>query len=116
MIYKLNQITNKHYFMKSRSLFLSLLLGVIILGSCVSSKKYKSAVAEAEQLKSQNAELNTQISNYQKQVSDLNASTKNLNDQYAKYKSDCEVLQKRFAAQQAALKEEVNTMEKVADR
>jgi chemotaxis protein MotB len=102
--------------MKSKSLFLSLLLGIIIFSSCVGSKKYKSAVAETEQLKSQLTELNTQVSGLQKQVSDLTAQNKSITQEVDKYKAEAKAAEEKRARESAAMEEELKTMEKVADR
>ncbi|MCI0615698.1 hypothetical protein L0244_22140, partial [bacterium] len=102
--------------MKSKLIFFGLLSFIFIFSSCVGSKKYKSAVSEAEQLKSQVTELGNQVSGLQKQVSDLTAQNKSITQEVDRYKADAKVAEEKRAKERAALQEELNTMQKVADK
>lgn len=94
----------------------SLFLGLVAFSSCVGSKKYKSAVAETEQLKAQVTELNNQVSGLQKQVSDLTAQNKSITQEVNKYKAESKAAEEKRARERAAMEEEIKTMEKVAEK
>jgi len=91
----------------------AVLIATIFLFSCVGSKKYKSAVAQADQLKAQNAELTNQVNGLQKQVTDLTNSNKAAAAEFANYKAGCQDCQQKLAAVKMALAEQVNTMAEV---
>jgi len=92
------------------------LIAVIFLFSCVSSKKYKSAVAQADQLKSQNTELTNQVNSLQQQVSDLTSKNAAVASDMNKLKASCADCQEKLAHVRAALDDQVKTMSEVMDK
>lgn len=93
-----------------------LLISIAFLSSCVSQKKYKSAVAQAEQLQTQVNDLNNQVSGLQKQVTDLTDNNKAIVSEFARYKESCDDCQQKLATVKAALAEQYNTMAEVMSR
>ena len=83
----------------------AVLLATIFLFSCVSSKKYKSAVAQANQLKAQNTELTNQVNALNQQVSDLNNKNNAMSADYNKLKASCANCEEKLARVQAVLAE-----------
>ncbi len=100
---------------KMINISLSLII-LTVLFSCVSSKKYKSAVAQAEQLQAQNTELNSQISALQKQVTDANDKTKAITSEFNSYKTECQDCQQRLEAVRSTLNEMARTMDEVQSK
>lgn len=93
-----------------------MLIFAVFLFSCVSTKKYKNAVAQADQLKAQNTELSSQANTLQGQVKDLSDKNNALQSDFNKYKAGCQDCQQKLAEVRAALAEEVNTMAEVMNR
>jgi len=92
--------------MISKSLLITALASVVLFSSCVSTKKYDSAVAEANQLKSQVADL-------QAKNADLTAANQTLTSQVTQYKNDAMASQAKLKVIQDALNEQYNTLLKV---
>jgi len=97
---------------KMMNISLSLIVAMVLF-SCVSQKKYKSAVAERDQLKSQNADLNNQVSSLQKQVTDANSKNQALTSEYNKYKAECQDCQQKLAAVRSTLYDMSKTMDEI---
>jgi len=94
----------------------TMLLATVFLFSCVSSKKYKTAVAQADQLKAQNIELTNQVNSLNQQVTDLNNKNNAVTADYNKLKTSCADCQEQLAHVRAVLAEEVNTMAEVMEK
>jgi chemotaxis protein MotB len=99
--------------MKQSILLLAIL--VIIFSSCVSSKKYKSATAQIDNLNAQVATLNTKVADDEKQISQL----KTENIQYGQEAEDCRkakaAVKQRLDNLEAALEEQNSSMEKIQE-
>jgi chemotaxis protein MotB len=87
----------------------------IIFSSCVSSKKYKNANAQIDNLNGQVATLTTKVADDEKQISQL----KTENIQYGKEAEDCrkakEAVKKRLDNLDAVLAEQNNSMKKIKE-
>jgi chemotaxis protein MotB len=100
--------------MQTKSIFVSLLIGAGLLVSCGSSKKITSEQQmQIDELQSKNNQLTTDNSNLQKQLSDITAKNKTLEETYNSYKTStdanmktCEDQKKKLEAVQAVLNEE----------
>ncbi|MCU7549398.1 OmpA family protein [Chitinophagaceae bacterium LB-8] len=92
--------------MLNKSLLPVLLIATIMISSCVSSKKYKSAMSTVDG-------LNAQISTLQQQVNELTATNKSLSSEYSSYKTDCEAKQKKYEEYRNALAEARDKMMEV---
>jgi chemotaxis protein MotB len=88
----------------------------LMLASCVSSKKYKSATAQIDNLNGQVATLNTRVADCDKQVAQL--KTENL--QYGKEAEDCRkakaAVQQRMDNLNAALAEQGTSMKEIQEK
>jgi chemotaxis protein MotB len=80
-------------------------------------------MAEADQLKAQNATfankivaLQTTNDDLQKQVSDLSSSNQQMTQEYNKFKTQCQNDQARLQSVQAALNEQYNQLQRVRDQ
>jgi len=109
--------------MTHKSLAIVLLLSAGFLSSCVSSKKYKSKVAEAEQLtgqnnqlKTKNDELTTQVASMKQQTDENAAKQDAAMKEFAKYKQECDAAQEKLKAAQGALEEQYNTLHGVMEK
>lgn len=85
----------------------------LFLCACVSSKKYKEAKNELDQLNSQNKSLSQQNSALQKQVNDMNEQYGSVKAEYASYKSTCEGAQKKLANYETAMRQLKSRIEEV---
>jgi chemotaxis protein MotB len=99
--------------MKKKLSALAVLAGIILLCSCGTNKKLKSAMAEIDQLKAKNSDLTNNVNSLQKQVSDLTASNKSITDEYNSYKASCEVAQKKLQVLRAYMEEQYATLQQV---
>ena len=113
----------KKYIMLKKPFTVVLLILTTFFFSCVSSKKYKGANNEIEQLKSANQQNAATISSLQKQTNELTAENKSVGSDFSNYKTKCEAAQKEFEttqkeldAQKAILQEEYKTMQQVKDK
>ena len=109
--------------MLKRSISVVLLLLTTLLFSCVSSKKYKGANTEIEQLKSANQQNEATIKSLQQQTNQLTAENKSVGSDFSNYKTKCEATEKEFAAtqkeldaQKAILQEQYKTMQEVKEK
>ena len=105
-----------------------ILSGLVILAipfftSCVSSKKYKSSVAQVEELNTRNNELTTKNSELMQksealnqQVSQLSSANQKLTTEFKNYAAACEENQEQLKMVQTALYDEASTMMKVAEK
>lgn len=103
--------------MTHKPLAIVLILSVGLLSSCISSKKYKAAVADADQLRTQVNELTTKVNDMttkatamQQQAEQEKAAAQ---EEFAKYKAKCDADQQKLKAAQGALEEQYNTMQGV---
>jgi len=90
-----------------------LFIASTLLYSCGNGKKLTTANAEIEQLKTANSDLTSKNTGLQKQVDNLTASNKSLNEEYSRYKNDCAMTKQKLDAYRAAFMEVHNTMEEV---
>ena len=111
--------------MKTRLNVLLAIAGIatVLLGGCVSSKKYKSAVAEKEELSAKNSELTTKNNELMQktdalnqQVSQLTSTNQKLTNEYKQYAAACEQNQQQLKMMQTALYDEATNMMKVAEK
>jgi len=94
------------------------LISGIVLSSCGTGKKLEAANAQVQQLQAANSELTAKQNDLQKQIDNLTASNKSVEQQFAQYKSGCEQSSQKLQAMQAAEKEDeaaLNEMEKKID-
>ncbi len=94
--------------------FLTILfLSSVILSSCVSSKKFKSANNEIDKLTTENTSLQKTVDDLQKTVNDLTNSNKSVMSEYSNYKTDCEAIQKEYESFQTILEDEFAKLKEV---
>lgn len=97
-----------------------LLLFVVLLSSCVSSKKYKAATTEAQTAKTANEELTKKNSELQTQVNDAISSNKMLTDERDRYQKEGDSARGQLKEMQTSVDEYVGAMDdvqkKVADK
>jgi chemotaxis protein MotB len=98
-------------------------LAIPFFSSCVSSKKYKSAVAQSEELSTKNNELTTKNNELtqksealNQQVSQLSSANQKLTTEYKQYAATCEQDKARLQMLQTALHEESANMMKVSEK
>jgi chemotaxis protein MotB len=91
-------------------------VATIMLASCVSSKKYKSATTQIDNLNGQVATLNTKVEDCDKQVAQL----KTENIQYGKEAEDCrkakEAIKQRMDNLNNALAEQGTSMKEIQEK
>ena len=99
------------------------LMTITFFTSCVSSKKYKSAVAEKEELSAKNSELTTKNNELMQktdalnqQVSQMTSTNQKLTNEYKQYAAACEQNQQQLKMMQTALYDEATNMMKVAEK
>jgi len=85
----------------------------LFLSACVSSKKYKEAKSELDQLNSQNKSLSQQNSSLKKQLSDVNDQYGSVKAEYANYKTSCEGAHKKLATYETAVHELKGRIEEI---
>jgi chemotaxis protein MotB len=78
----------------------------VFLFSCVSSKKYKEANAELNQLKETTAQQATENAALQSKVSTLSSANTSMSTEFSSYRNSCENTQKQLGAYKAAQQEE----------
>jgi chemotaxis protein MotB len=99
--------------MLNKKIIPALFIATVLLYSCGNGKKLTTANAEIEQLKATNADLTSKSADLQKQVDNLTASNKSVNEEYSKFKNDCEMTQQKLAAYRAAFMEVHNSLDEV---
>src|SRR5688572_26856710 len=106
--------------MISKSTASWLLLLVIAFSSCVSSKKYKTATAEAAAAKTANEELTRKNNELQTQLNDAVASNKMVVEERDRYQRQSDSASRQLQEMQTAVNEYVGAMDdvqkKVSDR
>ena len=93
-----------------------LLLAAAVLGSCGTGKKLETANAQVADLQSQNSKLNGEVTNLKKQVSDLNTQNQAVTSQFNSYKKECQANEAELAEMQGALNELHDNFEKLEKR
>jgi len=93
-----------------------LFLAAVIISSCGSGKKLEASNAQIADLQSQNSQLNGEVSNLKKQVSDLNSQNQAINNQFNSYKQQCQANEAELAEMQGALNELHDNFEKLEKR
>jgi chemotaxis protein MotB len=97
-----------------------LLLSVILISSCVSSKKYKAATTAAQTSKTANEELTKKNNDLQTQVSDVISSNKMLTDERDRYQTQGDSAKQQLKQMQTSVDEYVGATDavhkKVADK
>jgi chemotaxis protein MotB len=100
---------------KMKKSMLAFAVAVLMLASCVSSKKYKTATAQVDNLNGQLSTLNTRVAECDKQVAQL----KTENIQYGNEAADCRkakaALAQRVDNFNKALEEQGTSMQKVQE-
>jgi chemotaxis protein MotB len=99
--------------MLKRKLTPVLLIATVLFYSCGNSKKLETANADMANLKNANTELTNKNASLQKEVDDLTASNKSVNEEFGKYKADCEESKQQLAALQAIFMDIHHSMEEV---
>ena len=96
------------------------LIIVLMLNSCVSSKKYKDAVAQGEaratELQNANNELTKRNDALKQQVSELSSANQKITSEFKQYAATCEENTAKLKAVQEALYDEASNMIKVAEK
>jgi chemotaxis protein MotB len=100
--------------------FSGLLLFVVLFSSCVSSKKYKSATADAQSAKAANDSLMRKNSELQTQLNDAISSNKMVVEERDRYQKENDSARSELKQMQTAVDEYVGAMDdvqkKVADK
>src|SRR5688572_10645990 len=106
--------------MISKFTFSSLFLAVVLFSSCVSSKKYKAATADAQSAKAANDSLMRQNSALQSQLNDAVSSSKMLAEERDRYQKSSDSARQQLETMQSAVDKYTGTMDevqkKVSDR
>jgi chemotaxis protein MotB len=106
--------------MISKFTFSTLILAVALFSSCVSSKKYKAATAEAAAAKAANDSLTRKNSELQGQLNDAVASSKMLAEERDRFQKENETNKKQLESLQSSMDAYTSSMDevqkKVADR
>ena len=90
-----------------------LCLVVLLLSACVSSKKYKAAVAQAQNEKIANEELTKKSSDLQTQLNNSISSNKMLTDERDRYQKETDSASGKLKQMQSAVDEYVGSMDQV---
>jgi len=99
--------------MLQKAIIPTMLLATVLLYSCGPSKKLQSANDQIAALNATNSKLTTQNNDLQKQVADLTTSNKSVNDEFSRYKADCEVTKRKFEAVKAAIMDINNSLDEM---
>ena len=110
--------------MQTKSILVCLLIGAGLFVSCSSGKKITSEQQmQIDELQSKNNQLTTDISNLQKQLSDVTAKSKTMEDTYNSYKATCdanmqkcEEQRKKLESVQAVLNEESMNIDRLQQK
>ena len=92
------------------------LLCVASFTSCVSSKKYKSAVAQSDSLRTANTDLTNKVNGLQKELDDSKTAADKAAKDLAAYKQDCEAAKQKLEAARAKMQAEYDKIEEVAKK
>jgi len=94
-----------------RVLFVS--AGFVLFCGCKAKKelaaeklRVEEMTTKSAELQAKNEELEKNVSSLKQQVSDASAKNTAMSDEFAKYKSNCEITQRKYAATAAVLREE----------
>src|SRR5688572_3681197 len=96
--------------MKMRYRTLFALLFVVVFFSSATRKKLDNANVQLEEANKKNVELIEANGNLKQQVTSLTAANQKLNDEYGRYKSDCEETKQDLTEVQQELDEFNNTL------
>ncbi|PWT95519.1 MAG: hypothetical protein C5B52_17655 [Bacteroidetes bacterium] len=92
------------------------LLCVASFTSCVSSKKYKSAVAQSDSLRTANSDLTAKVNGLQKELDDSKANADKASKDLAAYKQDCEATKQKLEAARGKMQAEYDNLQEVAKK
>lgn len=106
-------LTIKTFVMQNRFIATALLSAGIFLASCGAQKKLESANGQIQQLQETNTQLNSQVEDLKKQVSNLIEGNKAANAEFSRYKESCEETQARLTAVQSVLREQYESLQQV---
>ena len=101
--------------MTNKSIVFFLLVGAVILSSCGTGKKLKTANAQITDLQSQNSQLTSANNDLKKQVSDLTTQTGTLTTQNSTLTTQFDTYKKQCQANEQELKEVNDAMNELAD-
>jgi chemotaxis protein MotB len=91
--------------MLTKVIFSTILIS-FVFSSCVSSKKYKAANAQIDQLNAYSTQQAKQITELQNQVNTLTAGNKEMTAQFSAYRTSCENTEKQLNAYKTSEAEE----------
>jgi len=89
------------------------LLCVASLSSCVSSKKYKTAVAQSDSLRTANTDLTTKVNSQQKELDAAKANADKAAKDLAAYRQDCEAAKQKLQETQAVMQKQYDNFKEV---
>jgi len=89
---------------------------VTLFTSCVSSKKYKASVAQADSLRTANTDLNNKVSSLQKDLDEAKMNADKAAKDLATYTQQCEAAKQKLDAAKAKLQKEYDNVEEVAKK
>jgi chemotaxis protein MotB len=92
------------------------LLCILIITSCGPSKKLKTAMSEAEELRTQVAQLTSTVNTLKGQLNTLTQQQQSEAAEFAKYKTACEETARKLKVTSAVLKEEYDQLQQIEDK
>jgi chemotaxis protein MotB len=84
--------------------------------SCVSSKKYKSSVAQSDSLRTANTELTNKVNGLQKDLDESKANADKAAKDLATYTQECEAAKQKLDAARAKMQKEYDIVQEVAKK
>lgn len=84
--------------------------------SCVSSKKYKSSVAQADSLRTANTDLNNKVSGLEKDLDEAKTNADKAAKDLATYTEQCEAAKQKLDASRAKMQKEYDNVEEIAKK
>jgi chemotaxis protein MotB len=92
---------------------ISVSLFLLIVLSCVPSKKYKNAMAGVSALDARNSELESYVTTLRAENNELSANNEKLRGEYDRYRAECETTQQALKSIEQILTEEHHNLERV---
>jgi len=91
-------------------------LSVVSFTSCVSSKKYKSSVAQNDSLRTANTDLTNKVTGLQKDLDESKTNADKAAKDLAAYTQECEAAKQKLEAARAKMQSEYDIVQEVAKK
>jgi chemotaxis protein MotB len=102
--------------MLKRLLALLLLVAVLFLGACGTSKKLEVARGQVIELSDQNKQLKSKLSSTQNELATCTVEYNKVTNDLVAYKTECRQTQEKLQAAQTVLKEQYDIMQQVENK